>query len=227
MKKLIILASGGGTDAQSIIDYHAKLEKPSWEIAEIITNNPGAGVIARAEEAGIPHQVLPLKGVALDEALRKAFDAIEPDLVVLAGWLKMIGPKVLAKYGGQIINIHPGPLPATAGLYGLGVHKKVLELELKETAINVHFVDADYDTGQPIVTYPITVLTIASIMMDHEEAAKALQRYVLGYEHKLLPLIVDWLLSCSFMAVHTEGGVDIVINGKSVVKNSRLTEPLE
>jgi folate-dependent phosphoribosylglycinamide formyltransferase PurN len=103
----------------------------------------------------------------------------------------------------------------------------VLELELKETAINVHFVDADYDTGQPIVTYPITVLTIASIMMDHEEAAKALQRYVLGYEHKLLPLIVDWLLSCSFMAVHTEGGVDIVINGKSVVKNSRLTEPLE
>jgi folate-dependent phosphoribosylglycinamide formyltransferase PurN len=220
MKRVVVLASGGGTDFQSIIDYHQKLSDPAWKIVGLITNNPEAGAIVRAKKADIiPMTVLAGKE-ELDGVLQTALTSLEPDLIVLAGWLKMIGPKVLAKYQGKIINIHPGPLPETAGSYGLGVHQKVLELGPSETAINVHFVDADYDTGLKIVTYPVPVLTVAKYLMDKKAGAEILQEHVLNYEHKLLPLVVDLL--CDNDELSVTDTVTVVRDGKEVINHSHL-----
>jgi len=225
LKKVAVLATGGGTDCQSLIDFLAKLVNPAWEIVGIITNNPEAGVRKRAEAAGIHGYLLDFKDEKLDDALVQALDQLQPDLIVLAGWLPKIREKVLAKYEGKIINIHPGRLPETAGLYGLGVHRKVLELGLGRTAINIHYVDAEWDNGRKIATYPIDVPTLDP---NNQELAveEQLQQHVLKIEHQLLPQVVDWLMSADNVYEDEGFTTTVVVDGKKVVDKCRLTVDL-
>jgi len=139
---------------------------------------------------------------------------------VLAGYLKKIGAQTLAENAGKFINIHPGPLPATAGKYGVWVHKRVLELGLEQTEINIHYVDGEYDTGRTIVKYPVRVPVTAKWLMDKETATNQLQQAVLAEEHRLLPKVVDWLLSGNVFI--DENGVTVKVDDEVVVQDGVL-----
>ncbi|MCL1929567.1 hypothetical protein FWF93_00210 [Candidatus Saccharibacteria bacterium] len=221
LKKVVALASGKGSSVKNLIEYNRKLRNRTWEVVAVVTNKRDAGVIEVAKQFGVECIIIEGNDSVLDDKLVKIFDDIKPDLIVLAGWLRKIGAKVLVKWEGFMINIHPGPTPETAGLYGLGVHRKVRELKLAYTAINIHFVDSGYDTGNKIVSYPIPIPAMLKVFVGTEKAAEDLAQYVLGFEHKLLPLVVDYLMRGE-VSVDNGGLTTIVCDGQEVIKQSRL-----
>jgi len=227
MDRVLVLASGGGSNFQSLIDYLAGLKAPNWNIIGLVTSSSSAGALDRAANAGIPSVVVETDNAEeRDLKLLEAMEFFEPGLVVLAGWLKKIGPEVLGRYRDSMINIHPGPLPETAGLYGPGVHSRVLELGLTKTAVNIHYVDENYDTGRKIVTYPITVPNTVRQMDGGKEATEALQKHVLSIEHRLLPLLVNSLINTASETV-IQGSTTLVLhNGQKIIDKGRLTVDL-
>lgn len=163
MLKLTVLVSGGGTNLQAIIDRIADGSIHGAEIVRVISNNPGAYALERAEKAGIPSQVLSPKDFAsreeFNDALLAALQASGADLVVLAGCLVAIPPQVVKAYPNRIINIHPALIPSFCGkgFYGLHVHEKVLERGVKVTGATVHFVDEDLDHGKILLQKAVEI----------------------------------------------------------------------
>lgn len=163
MLKLTVLVSGGGTNLQAIIDRIADGSIHGAEIVRVISNNPGVYALERAQEAGIPSQVLSPKDFAsreeFNDALLAALQASGADLVVLAGCLVAIPPQVVKAYPNRIINIHPALIPAFCGkgFYGLHVHEKVLERGVKVTGATVHFVDEDLDHGKILLQKAVEI----------------------------------------------------------------------
>lgn len=163
MLKLTVLVSGGGTNLQAIIDRIADGSIHGAEIVRVISNNPGVYALERAEKAGIPSQVLSPKDFAsreeFNDALLAALQASGADLVVLAGCLVAIPPRVVKAYPNRIINIHPALIPSFCGkgFYGLHVHEKVLERGVKVTGATVHFVDEDLDHGKILLQKAVEI----------------------------------------------------------------------
>lgn len=178
--RVAVLASGGGTNLQALLDACGRGVPAS--VALVLSNNPSAGALARAAKVAVPSIVLadPADGTALLGHLREH----DIDLVVLAGYLKLVPPDVVLAFDRRMINIHPALLPAFggAGMYGERVHRAVLESGATVSGATVHLVDTEYDRGPIVAQWPVPVLA--------GDTPETLAARVLRVEHALLPAVV-------------------------------------
>ena len=161
--KIAVFVSGGGTNLQAIIDKISSGEITNVEISEVIASNESAFAIERAKKAGIPAKVISKKVLgaeAYDDATLAELNSLGVELVVLAGFLSMLGPKTVAAYANRIINIHPALIPAFCGqgMYGIRPHEAVLAKGVKVSGATVHFVNEHYDEGPIILQKAVDVL---------------------------------------------------------------------
>ncbi len=190
MLKIAVLASGGGTNLQAIIDAVAEKTLADVEISVVISNNQNAFALERAAKAKIAAVCISPKEFESREAFNRAFldklNGYRVDLVVLAGFLVVIPPEMIAEYRNRIINIHPSLIPSFCGkgFYGLNVHKEALKRGVKVTGATVHFVDEGTDTGPIILQRAVEV--------KEGDTPKTLQRRVMEEaEWKILPEAID------------------------------------
>jgi formyltetrahydrofolate-dependent phosphoribosylglycinamide formyltransferase len=186
--RIAVLASGGGSNLQALLDHLEALGPArSADVVLVASNQPDAGALDRARRARCPATVLRSRrapdGADLEDALRTH----SIDLIVLAGYLRLIPPDVTRAYQGRLVNVHPALLPAFggAGMYGLRVHRAVLDAGVPESGPTVHFVDEVYDHGAVIAQWPLPVRPADD---EHRLAAR-----VLRAEHLLYPRMVDAL----------------------------------
>ncbi len=175
-KRIAVLVSGGGTNLQALIDAQQRGENPNGEIVLVIASNDKAYALQRAEKAGIKHMVLSRKELGaqtFDDTLIKTLQDEKIDLVVLAGFLSILGQKVTDAYSRRIINVHPALIPSFCGegFYGLRVHEAALSYGVKVTGATVHFVNEIPDGGQIILQKAVDILP--------EDTAETLQKRVM------------------------------------------------
>jgi phosphoribosylglycinamide formyltransferase-1 len=190
MKKLnlVVLASGGGTNLQAIID-NIEAGKLDAQIKAVISNNSKSGALERARNHNIRDVHLSHKQFTtpeeLDQKLLSVLKENETDLVILAGYMKMISPTVIREYKNRIINIHPALLPSFGGkgMYGIHVHEAVLESGVKVTGVTVHTVDEVYDHG------PILYQKCVPVLAD--DTPESLQQRVLPHEHEAYSKVIQ------------------------------------
>lgn len=190
MLKILVCVSGGGTNLQAVIDGIARGEITNTQIVRVISNNRNAYALERAKAAGIDACCVSPGEYAdrelFHEALLRAVEEKEPDLIVLAGFLVVLPAKMIQKYRNRIVNIHPSLIPAFCGkgCYGLKVHEKALERGVKVTGATVHFVDEGTDTG-PIIFQK-------AVMVEEDDTPEVLQKRVMEQaEWKILPQAID------------------------------------
>ena len=190
MLNVVVLVSGGGTNLQAIIDAVDSGVITNTKIAGVISNNKNAYALERAEKHGIPNQCISPKDYEsreiFNQEFMKAVDALQPDLIVLAGFLVVIPAEMIAKYRNRMINIHPSLIPAFCGtgFYGLKVHEIALERGVKVVGATVHFVDEGTDTGPIILQKAVEV--------EQGDTPEVLQRRVMEQaEWKILPRAID------------------------------------
>ena len=190
MLKIVVLASGSGTNLQAMIDSIEKGEIWNTEIAMVISNNEKAYALVRARNCGIPAVCISPKDYPSREEFYKkllfTIEEVSPELIVLAGFLVFIPEIMIKKYKNRIINIHPSLIPSFCGtgFYGLKVHEEALKRGVKVTGATVHFVDEGTDTG------PIIMQKAVEVRQD--DTANILQRRVMEEaEWKILPKVID------------------------------------
>jgi len=176
--RVAVLVSGGGTNLQALLD--ALRESPIARVTRVISNRPDAGALARARRAGVPTTVLH----NLDDPAELQAALGDAQLVVLAGYLKLVHAAVVARFRGRMINIHPALLPdfGGPGMYGRRVHEAVLASGVKESGATVHLVDEEFDRGKIIAQEKVPVET--------GDTPETLAARVLEAEHRLLPQVV-------------------------------------
>lgn len=181
--KIGVLASGGGTNLQAIIDRCLDGSLPV-EIVLVLSNNPGAGALERAARAGFPTRCIDHREYGsredFDRAVVAALQSAGVELVVLAGFMRLITDIFLEAYPGRIMNIHPALLPAFPGLH---VQKKALEYGARFSGCTVHFVDSGVDTG------PIILQAVVPVLQDDTE--ESLSRRILEQEHRIYPRAIE------------------------------------
>ena len=192
MLRVLACVSGGGTNLQALIDRIEDGSIKGAQIVKVISNNPGVFALERAKNHGIEGVVVTPKDYAtraeFNEALLAAVDEAKPDLIVLAGFLVVIPPKMIEKYSGKIINIHPSLIPSFCGTgyYGLKVHEAALERGVKVTGATVHYVDEGTDTGPIILQKAVEV--------QEGDTPKVLQQRVMEQaEWVILPKAVQMI----------------------------------
>jgi phosphoribosylglycinamide formyltransferase-1 len=192
MTNLGFLASHRGSNMQAVMDA-CKSGRLQAAPAVVISNNRDSGALQRARQEDIPARHLSSETHpepdSLDQAILDALRQHAVDLVVLAGYMKKLGPKTLAHYQGRIINIHPALLPKFGGrgMYGNHVHEAVLAAGEKETGVTIHLVDGEYDRGPIIAQRKVPVL--------EGDTVETLSQRVLEQEHALLVETLGELLS--------------------------------
>ncbi|MDD5034302.1 MAG: phosphoribosylglycinamide formyltransferase [Methylococcaceae bacterium] len=190
--KLGFLASHNGSNMQAIIDA-CKSGALQATPAVVISNNGDCGALIRAEQESIPHYHLSAKThpdpEALDRAILDALLRHGVDIVVLAGYMKKLGPQALSRYAGAILNVHPALLPKFGGqgMYGRHVHEAVLAAGEKESGASVHWVSEEYDAGPVIAQARVPVLP--------DDTPQTLAARVLTKEHEIFPLVLQKIAS--------------------------------
>lgn len=181
--RIAVLASGGGSNLQSLIDHFRDVAPDAGRVVWVGANRADAGALARAQKVGIAAGVVsdPDDGITLLRALHGA----RADLLVLAGYLKRVPPDVVHAFHGRLLNVHPALLPSFggAGMYGMHVHTAVIAAGAALSGVTVHFVDAEYDRGAIVAQWPVSVHT--------DDTPALLADRVLSVEHRLLPLCVE------------------------------------
>ncbi len=176
--RVAVLASGGGTNLQALLDTLGP-DAPA-RVVRVVSNRADAGALERARRAGVPITVLrdPADAAELQHALA------DVDLVVLAGYVKLVPPAAVARFRERLINIHPALLPAFGGpgMYGRRVHEAVLASGATESGVTVHYVDEHYDRG-PIIAQ-------RRVPVRPDDTPDTLAARVLAAEHALLPEVV-------------------------------------
>lgn len=188
-----VLASGGGTNLQALIDHFdrdAGGAGGAARVALVVSDRPDAGALERASRAGIRTAVIAVKGRDAGDVGREMLAYFERDsigIVALAGYLRLVPDEVVRRYRGRIVNIHPALLPAFggAGYYGVRVHRAVIESGATVSGPTVHLVDEEYDSGRILAQWPVPVLA--------DDTAEALAARVLDVEHTLYPLVIESL----------------------------------
>ena len=190
MLNIVVLVSGGGTNLQAIMDKIADGTVTNTKIAAVISNNANAYALERAKNAGIPAECISPKQFEnrelFNEALLAGVKQYNPDLVVLAGFLVIIPPALIAEYRNRLINIPPSLIPSFCGTgyYGLKVHEAVLARGNKVTGATVHFVDEGTDTGP--------ILLQKAVYVQQGDTAEVLQKRVMvEAEWEILPQAID------------------------------------
>ena len=207
MLKIAVCVSGGGTNLQAIIDAVENGSITNTEIKVVISNNKNAYALERAKNHNIEGICISPKDYETRAEFNKAFleklDSYEVDLVVLAGFLVVIPPEMIAKYRNRIINVHPSLIPSFCGTgyYGLKVHEGALARGVKVTGATVHFVDEGTDTG-PIILQK-------AVYIENGDTPEVLQKRVMEQaEWVILPKAIDLIAN---------GKVSIV-DGHAVIK---------
>jgi phosphoribosylglycinamide formyltransferase 1 len=202
-----VLISGRGSNLKALI---AGQSDWPYRIAAVVSSAADAPGLGLAQASGIPTQVLAPKGFAdridYDRALAALLDRCAPDLVALAGFMRILGPELVGRYPGRMLNIHPSLLPRHPGLH---THQRVLEAGETETGATVHFVTAELDGGPRIAQTLVPVLP--------GDNAERLAARVLAREHRIYPLVLGWLAA---------GRLHMGEDGRPVLDGVALDAPL-
>jgi phosphoribosylglycinamide formyltransferase-1 len=188
--RIAVLASGGGSNLQAILDHLDLLgERRGGNVVLVASDRSNAGALERATRRDIPAEVLATEKHRGRAALSDLLRTYAIDLIVLAGYLKLVPIEVVDRYPGRIVNIHPALLPAFggSGMYGHRVHHAVLESGATVTGVTAHFVDNEYDRGRIIAQWPVPVF-------GTDDTATLAAR-VLRVEHIVYPRVVDAVAS--------------------------------
>lgn len=190
MLKIVVCVSGGGTNLQAILEAIGDGRIQDTQILAVISNNPGAFALQRAKNAGIPGICISPKEYKSRDAFYQVFceemKKLQPDLIVLAGFLVNIPPQMVEEFGGRIINIHPSLIPSFCGVgyYGLKVHEGALARGVKITGATVHFVDQGMDTGP--------ILSQKAVEVKETDTPESLQKRVMEEaEWIILPQVIQ------------------------------------
>ncbi len=183
-KRLVILVSGSGSNLQSLIDG-CESGYIDATVSAVISNNPKAGGLERAAKSGIPNLAIDHRAFdnreSFDQALSELIDGFSPDLVILAGFMRILTANFVDHYLGRMMNIHPSLLPAYPGLH---THRRALEAGDKKAGATVHFVTPELDGGPSIIQ--------AQVEIDNHDNEGSLASKVLAFEHKIYPEAVKW-----------------------------------
>lgn len=186
MKNIVVLLSGQGSNLQALIDACAR-KRVKANIAAVFSNNPEAYGLVLAQEAEIPAHVIDPQGftdrAAFDAAMAEEMAQYQPDLVVLAGYMRILSPEFVALFAGKMLNVHPSLLPKYPGLH---THRKALESGDKEHGTSVHFVTDELDGGPLILQAKVPVFS--------EDTEEVLTARVQTQEHTIYPLVVNWFV---------------------------------
>jgi formyltetrahydrofolate-dependent phosphoribosylglycinamide formyltransferase len=180
MKRIAILASGGGSNAQAIMDACQNgILKGFAEVVAIVSNNRGVKVLERAQKANVPAEVI-------ENNLSEILNKYKPDLVCLAGYMKLVHKEIVEAY--TVINIHPARLPKFGGkgMYGINVHKAVVAAGERVSGATVHFANEHYDDGDIIIQSQVEVLP--------SDTPESLAKKVLKTEHEIYPKAIKKLI---------------------------------
>lgn len=186
--RLAIMASGNGSNAEAIIKF-SKESKAVYEVVLVITNNPDAGVIEIAKKYSVVCEYInPKDYINKSDAAAGLIETLEHyqiEMVALAGYLQLIPEELIQKYPGRILNIHPALLPKYGGkgMYGLRVHKKVIENREQISGSSVHIVEIEYDSGK--------ILCQTRVKIEENESPATLSEKVLQEEHFVYPLVLN------------------------------------
>ncbi len=201
-KRIVVLISGSGSNLQAMIDAQQNNEL-GGDIVAVFSNRPNVLGLERASKAGIPAETLDHKSFdsreAFDTELAKRLDEYNPDLVVLAGFMRILTPEFVNHYAGKLLNIHPSLLPKYPGL---NTHQRAIEAGDQEHGATVHFVTPELDGGPPLVQ--------GKIAIENGDTPNSLQQRIHIIEHKIYPLAVRWC--CEGKAELTNQGA--VLNGE-------------
>jgi formyltetrahydrofolate-dependent phosphoribosylglycinamide formyltransferase len=197
--RVVILGSGAGSNARTIIAYAREHADCPYTVAAVVTTSPTAGIVRVAEEAGVHVSVLD-RGMSADEqrdALIDLIDRLGIDVVALAGYMRFLHPDVIAHVKGMVVNVHPSLLPAHGGhgMYGMHVHRSVLAAGDRESGATVHWVNDVYDGGAIIGQERVPVLA--------DDTPESLSERVRAAEHRLYPRILREV--CTRVPGHPEG----------------------
>lgn len=187
MKRIAIFASGSGTNAQQIAEYFKS--RPDVEITLILSNNPEAGVISRAARYHIPVVLFENGAFYKSDRILQLLLNQSIDLVVLAGFMKLIPADLVTAFSGRMVNIHPALLPKYGGkgMYGSFVHEAVIAEGERESGITIHLVNEHYDEGN--------ILFQASCPVYENDSPEDLANRIHTLEHEHYPIIIDKLLN--------------------------------
>ncbi len=185
-KRIVVLVSGRGTNLQALIEASQSGFIPG-EISLVVSDNPQAYALRRAEEAKIPTFVLDYQSFpnkrAYEAALMEVLERENPELICLAGYMRIVGKEIVARFRHRIMNIHPSLLPAFPGLEA---QRQAVEYGVKVSGCTVHFVDEGMDTG-PIILQ-------ATCPVFEEDTPETLAERILEYEHQIYPRAVKLFL---------------------------------
>lgn len=198
--RIVVLISGSGTNLQALIDDLAG-RASAGQIVATISNRPGVGGLERAARAGIPCAVVNHQEFAdrdsFDAALISCIDGYQPDLVILAGFMRILTPAFVTHFQGRLLNIHPSLLPKHKGLH---THLRALEAGDSEHGSSVHFVTAELDGGPVVIQAHIPVLS--------GDTAATLAARVQQVEHRIYPLAMDWFIQGRLRLVDNQACLD-------------------
>ena len=214
MKRIVILISGRGSNMEAIVQACA-LEHWPARIVAVISNRPQAAGLAFAQAHGISAAVVDHQSyaerLAFDQALAAAIDLHQPDLVVLAGFMRVLGPAFVQHYEGRLLNIHPSLLPAFPGLH---THRRALQAGCKVAGATVHFVTSELDHG------PVVMQAVVPVLPQDDERSLAVR--VLKAEHLIYPRAVRWFVEGS---LRLEAGVVRQLDGQPQFLLAQPSEP--
>lgn len=197
---IVVLISGNGSNLQALIDHSAQ---GAYRICAVISNKADAFGLQRARDAGIPTRVVDHRDyadrIAFDQRLIEEIDSFTPQLVVLAGFMRILSAQFVQHYAGRVLNIHPSLLPAYRGTH---THERVLEAGEKEHGVSVHFVTEELDGG-PVVLQ-------ASVPVIADDTPASLAARVFQQEHRIYPKAVAWF-AAGRLRMHDKG---VELDGK-------------
>lgn len=181
---IVVLISGSGTNLQAIIDA-IQNKKLNAEIKAVISNRPEVKGLQRAEAAGITTEILDHRNFdsreSFDQALQQLIDSYQPELVILAGFMRILSENFVNHYIGRMLNIHPSLLP---DFRGLNTHQRVLDAKRSEHGVSVHFVTNELDSG------PLVIQAVIPVYDD--DTAESLAARIHTQEHIIYPMAIDW-----------------------------------
>jgi len=187
MKNIAIFASGGGSNAQKIIEHFQ--DKAYAQVSLIISNKPKAGILEKAKTYNLPTILINRDNFYNSEDILQKLHTYNIDFVVLAGFLWLMPKYLVTAYPNRIVNIHPALLPKYGGkgMYGMNVHRAVHTAQEKESGMTIHYVNEHYDEGATIFQAKCFILP--------SDSPEVIAKKVLALEHKYFPMVIDELLS--------------------------------
>lgn len=209
-KKIVVLISGSGTNLQAIIDkvHNKQVAQFNAKIVAVISNKSDAYGLQRAEEAGIENQIVASANSTsreqYDALLSDVIDEYQPDLILMAGFMRILSVNFVNKYSGKMLNIHPSLLPK---YQGINTHQKAIDAGDKEHGASVHFVTPELDSGPTVLQ--------AKVPVFFEDKAEDLASRVLTQEHCIFPLVAQWFLAGRLSMVNEQA----VLDGKVLPEN--------